>query len=100
MAKGKKKGKKSKKKRTTSAKNEDEKPKIMTEKVEYLHPLRSAPRAVMNIQLAAPQTGLKNIEKWEAPTSTRLYMLQQKISDLYGGSVSDIKICISNYSED
>ena len=27
-------------------------------------------------------------------------MLQKKISDLYGGSISDIKICISNYSED
>ena len=49
MPKGKKKSKGKKKKRTTSAKNEDERPKIMTEKVEYLHPLRSAPRAVMNI---------------------------------------------------
>ena len=40
------------------------------------------------------------IDKWEAPTSTRLYMLQRKIADLYGGSISDIKICISSYVED
>ena len=40
------------------------------------------------------------IDKWEAPTSTRLYMLQREIAKLYGGSVDDIRICVGTYAED
>ena len=100
MAPKKKKKSKGKKKRTTSAKDDEERPKVIQDKPEYEHPLRSAPRATMSIQLAFPPTNLMTIDKWEAPTSTRLYMLQREIAKLYGGSVDDIRICVGTYAED
>ena len=99
MPKGTKKKKKgSKKKKTTTANPDEDAPKIINDKPEYRHPLRSAPIAKLTIELCAPNHQMKEF-KLEVPTSTRLYMIQRKICEQYGGSISGITICVHQYDE-
>ena len=90
-----KKKKKGKKKKSSSAaekKPDDDKPKIESNKPDYVHPIRDAPMAELNLKMAAPLGSFQQIDKWRVPCSTRLYMIQKKIVDLFGGSVSDVRL--------
>ena len=90
----KKKGKKKKAKKEDKDKDPDaEKPKLLNEKPDYIDPKRDAPVAKITLQLASPFLPYLN-SVWEAPVSTRLYMLFRKIQAMHGGSIENISVCL------
>ena len=95
-----KKKKKGKKKKSSAAdKPKDDQPKAVNEPPPYRDPIRDAPVATITVQLANPNHGLLN-EKIYLQVSNRLYTLQQKIKELHGGSIENIRICLARYVDD
>ena len=95
----KKKGKKKKKSSTKDDKPADDQPKVQNLAPVFIHPIRDAPIAKIQVQLANPNHGLFKMDL-KMKTSSRLYSLQQKIKELHGGSIDNIRICLARYVDD
>ena len=97
-----KKGKKKSKKKKSSAgekKADDDQPKPVNPPPNYLDPIKDAPYAKIQCQLANPNHGLFKMDI-KMKVSNRLYSLQAKIKELHGGSIENIRICLARYVED
>ena len=100
MAPKKKKGKKKAKKKDKADKgDEEEKPKYINEPPPYIDPVKDAQVAKLILHLATPPISFLRTT-WEAPVSTRLYMLFRKIRQIHGGSISDIRVTVHQYVDD
>ena len=99
MAPKKKKGKKKKKSSATEKKADDDQPKPVNEPPIFRDPVLDAPVATLKCQLANPGLGLIQMEL-KMRTSCKLYSLQQRIKELHGGSIEQIRICMNSYQED
>ena len=95
--KGKKKSKKSKK--TDDEPKDDDAPKEVNEKPIFRHPIKDAPIATIKVQLANPLTSMI-VGDFKMRTSMKLYSLQQKIKELHGGSIENIRVGLSGYIDD
>ena len=95
----KKKGKKKKKSSTKEDKPADDQPKVQNLAPVFIHPIRDAPIATLAVHLANPNSGLFKMDI-KMKTSSRLYSLQQKIKELHGGSIDNIRICLARYVDD
>ena len=94
----KKKGKK-KKKSDKDKDPDEEKPKYINEPPPYIDPVKDAQVAKLKLCLSTPPHQFLHTI-WEAPVSTRLYMLFRKIKQLHGGSISDIRVTVHQYVDD
>ena len=94
MAPKKKKGKKKKSKKDDKDKDPDaEKPKYVNEPPPYIDPKKDAQVAKLRLILAVPPHTFLNAN-WEAPVSTRLYMLFRRIIQLHGGSIENVRVSV------
>ena len=97
----KKKAKKKGKKKSSAGekKADDDQPKPVNEPPPFRDPIIDAPIAKILCQLANPNHGLFKMEI-KMKVSNKLYSLQQKIKELHGGSIENIRICLARYVED
>ena len=96
----KKKGSKKKKKSSAAAeKPVDEGPKTENEPPAFRDPVFEAPVATIIVQLANPPNGMFR-EELQMRVSNRLYMLQEEIKRMHGGSINNIRICLAQYVDD
>ena len=98
MAVKKKKGKK-KKKASGEKKAVDDQPKPVNEPPPFRDPIRDAPVTNITCVLANPPHAIFSMEI-KMKVSQKLYSLQQKIKELHGGSIENIRICLARYVDD
>ena len=94
----KKKGKK-KKKSSAAEKKPDEEAPPKNEPPPVADPIRDAPIAKIQVQLANPNHGMFKMDL-KMKVSNKLYSLQQRIKELHGGSIENIRICLTRYVDD
>ena len=94
----KKKGKK-KKKSKGSAGPKDDVPPEKNLPPPFRDPVIDAPIAKITVNLANPNHGMFRHEV-NMKVSKRLYSLMQEIKKLHGGSIENIRICLSRYVDD